>query len=180
MGKGNQFNFEHTQNSWMTYDYWLVWCVEIVILTRHPVLDILGLPNVRGEYWLERRTWKIRKYNENNMKLMSARKNLCRASALAISITSRWTAPVRLVSGISQKFNIASLHQLVKLHQLIEDYMRKPNDKKQAELIGSGVLQAARDVIKTNLLDPLQPLEFVSMRTHKHDFCTAYETTTGL
>ena len=53
---------------------------------------------------------------------------------------------------------------LVKLHELIEDYMRKSNDKKQAELIGSGVLEAARDVIKTNLFDPLKCLEFVSVK----------------
>ena len=42
--------------------------------------------------------------------------------------------------------------------------MRKSNDKKQAEFIGSGVLEAARDVIKTNLFDPLKFLEFVSVK----------------
>ena len=46
----------------------------------------------------------------------------------------------------------------------IEDYMRKSNDKKQAELIGSGVLEAARDVIKANLFDLLKSLEFVSVK----------------
>ena len=53
---------------------------------------------------------------------------------------------------------------LVKLHEVIEDYMRKSNNKKQAELIGSGVLEAARDVIKTNLFDPLKSLEFASVK----------------
>lgn len=48
------------------------------------------------------------------------------------------------------------------IHILYE--MSNKNDKIQAELIGSGILEAARDVIKTNLFDPLKSLEFVSVK----------------
>ena len=53
---------------------------------------------------------------------------------------------------------------LVRLHEIVEDYVKKTDNKELAGKIGSGVLAAARNVVKTYMFDPTNALQYVSVQ----------------
>ena len=73
--------------------------------------------------------------------------------------------PRYMSAAYAKNFKMASL--LVDLHEVVRNYVKKSANKELAGKLGSHVLESARDVVKTCMFNPLNALQYVSVKPMK-------------
>ena len=73
--------------------------------------------------------------------------------------------PRYMSAAYAKNFKMASL--LVDLHEVVQNYVKKSANKELAGKLGSCVLESARDVVKTCMFNPLNALQYVSVKPMK-------------